>query len=185
MSSKGDLHNLIRGIDSRLASIEGTATEVRKTEVAEEKAQRYLLIEIGDVQLAIGIESLVEVGTLPQVTYLPNLPSWIKGIVNIRSEIVSVIDFPGFLNLPEATGGQKMVVVKYQERKIGLKTNVVYGSVARPDSALKSLELHGGATIDTSLFRAGLVEGDRLHYVLDVRRLLTAPRLLEYNRSDL
>ena len=98
MSSMLDLHNLIRNIDDQLVEVTDKAAIVEQQAAeSREEMRRYILVGIGTLHLAIAIDDLSEVGPLPAITLLPNLPSWIQGIVNIRSEIVSVIDFGGFL----------------------------------------------------------------------------------------
>ena len=100
MSSVVDLQNLILKIDEQLAEVTDKAAIVeQQVAAAREEMRRYILVRIGDLHLAIAIDDLSEVGPLPAITLLPNLPFWIQGIVNIRSEIVSVIDFGGFLDV--------------------------------------------------------------------------------------
>ena len=48
--------------------------------------------------MAVSASGVVEVVDLPPLTRLPGVPPWVLGIVNIRSEIISVVDLPLFTN---------------------------------------------------------------------------------------
>lgn len=183
MSRMFALPNLIANIDEQLAEVTDRAAETaRQAAAAREEVRRYILVGIGTLQLAIAIDDLSEVGPLPTVTALPNLPDWIQGIVNIRSEIVSVIDFGNFIRLSgsECTG-KRLAVLRYKKRKIGIRLDRIIGTVNRVESETRSLAAIDRHAVDTSLFTAGfLVEGG-FYYILNVPMLLTLQRLVDYN----
>jgi chemotaxis signal transduction protein len=184
MSSVVDLQNLILNIDEQLAEVTDRAAIVeRQAAAAREEKHRYILVGIGALQLAIAIDNLSEVGPLPTVTLLPNLPFWIQGIVNIRSEIVSVIDFGGFLNV-EGRGlcdGNRLAVLRHKKRKIGIRVDRIIGTVQKGASEIKSVDLLDKTPVDSSLFTSGLFVEKNFYYLLNVPRLLMSSRLLDYN----
>ena len=184
MSRMIDLENLILNIDEQLAEVTDRAALAEQEAVAQrEEMHRYILIEIGALQLAIAIEDLSEVGPLPMLTLLPNLPSWIQGIVNIRSEIVSVIDFCGFLDAPDKVKceGKRLAVLGNQKQKIGIRVDRIVGNVTKAASDTKSIEMLDKNPVDTSLFSSGLLVEKSIYYILNVPVFLKAPRLLNYN----
>lgn len=111
---------------------------------------------------------------MPTIMFLPNHPAWIQGIANIRSEIVSVIDFGGFLNL---------VVLRHKKLKIGIRLDQIIGTVSKTASEIIPLDLFDKNPVDTCLFSSGLFIEKNFYYILKVPRLLTAPRLLNYNSN--
>jgi purine-binding chemotaxis protein CheW len=134
--------------------------------------------------MAIAIEDLAEVGPLPAVTFLPNLPAWIQGIVNIRSEVISVIDLPVFLGLAQKRGsGGRFVVLRHRKLKVGVRLDSIAGTVGRFASDIKPIDAFDGSRLDTSLFHSGLLVEKQFYLILNVRKLLTAPRLVDYNRA--
>jgi hypothetical protein len=84
--------------------------------------RRYVLTGMGSLRLALPLDGLAEVGPLPKITPLPNLPSWILGIVNVRSEIIPVIDLAEFLDLPgqNGQGAEQLVTLRHRELRIAL-----------------------------------------------------------------
>lgn len=185
MSSFPDLFNLIRHIDDQLAEASvDSAEQMQAPKTIPEKLTKYILVGAGSLSLAIAIEDMAEVGPLPAITFLPNLPAWIQGIVNIRSEIVSVIDLPAFLGLAApAETGSRLVVLHHQKLKVGIRLDSIVGTVARFASDIKPLDDFDGDRLDKTLFHSGLLVEKRFYTILNVRKLLTAPRLVDYNRA--
>ncbi len=184
MLSVLDLQNHIQNIDEQLAEVTDRAARVARQAAADrEELVRYILVGIGAVHLAIAIEDLSEVGPLPAITFLPNLPPWIQGVVNIRSEIVSVIDFGGFLNVPGRgqCEGNRLAVLRHKNVKIGIRVDRVIGTVHKAPSETKSLDSLDKNLPDISLFSSGVYVEKNFFYVLNVPKFLTAPRLINYN----
>lgn len=183
MSSLPDLFNLIQHIDAQLAEAgSGSQSLDQRPKSIPEKLTKYILVSVGNLYLAIAIEDMSEVGPLPTITFLPNLPAWIQGIVNIRSEIISVIDLPVFIGNDEKGGGNgtRFVVLRHKKRKVGFRLDRIIGTVGRFKSDTKPLDKNRK---NTSLFHYGLQVEKQFYYVLDVRKLLTAPRLVDYYRA--
>ncbi len=185
MLSSPDLYTLIQDIDNQLAQTsDGSVTSSSLAATKQEEMSRYILVGIGALHLAISIENLSEVGPIPPVTFLPNLPSWIQGIVNVRSEVVSVLDFGGFLHLENKTAcdGNRLVVLRYKKRKVGLRVDRIIGTINRGVSDQTPLGTVEKGNVNTSLFDSGLLVDTNFHYILNARKFLTAPRLIDYNR---
>jgi purine-binding chemotaxis protein CheW len=185
MATFPDLYSLIKCIDGDLDEALLRAPQTDRREVPEaETPRKYILVTTGSLNLAIAIDDLAEVGPLPALTFLPNLPSWIQGIGNIRGEIVSVIDLPEFLGLPNAVKaeGSRFVVVRHEKMKVGIRLDRIVGTVSRTAAETRPLERHRDDTRDASLFIAGISMEGALYAILNVRSFLTAPRLIDYNR---
>jgi chemotaxis signal transduction protein len=185
MATFPDLYSLIQGIDGELDEALRRAPQTERRQVPEaEMPRKYILVTTGILNLAIAIDDLAEVGPLPALTFLPNLPSWIQGIVNIRGEIVSVIDLPGFLGLPGAVKaeGPRLVVVRHEKIKVGIRLDRIVGTVSRTASETSPLERHREDARDALLFISGISMEGSLYAILNVRSFLTAPRLVDYNR---
>ena len=186
MASLPDLYTLIQNIDAELLEVMGSSGPAKQRSIAEqEKLTKYILVATGNLHLAIAIDDLSEVGPLPAITFLPNLPQWIQGIVNIRSEIISVIDFAGFLKLSGqgVCDGNRFVVLHHRKQKIGVRLDRIIGTVSRAATDTKPIDFFDNNPMDTSLFAAGLPVENILYYILNVRRFLMAPSLIDFNRA--
>lgn len=181
MARVGELKNFIRDIDRQLAEVMD-----RQAMTAREKINRYILVEIGELALALAIDDLAEVGPLPTITALPNLPAWILGIVNIRSEIVSIVDFGGFLGI---TGGgmckgERFAVLRHKKLKIGLRLDRIIGSVNNTVAQEKPLVPVDNKSLYAELLSSGLLIDKKFYSILNVKNFLSASRLIDYNNKE-
>lgn len=185
MSSSPDLNTLIQNIDTQLAEVMRNSVKVNLPKSEQERLTKYILVGIDALHLAIAIDDLAEVGPLPAITFLPNLPLWIQGIVNIRSEIISVIDFARFLKMKNMLPcqGSRFMVLQHKKQKVGIRLDNIIGTVSRTAAETKPLDSQDSNAMNRSFFAAGLINDNILYSIIDVRKLLTAPSLIDYYKA--
>lgn len=54
---------------------------------------------VGDCQLAVGIENVQEINRQLELTPVPGAPSEIRGVINLRGDVVTVLDLHYLLGL--------------------------------------------------------------------------------------
>ncbi len=59
---------------------------------AEEKEDRFLTFDLGSERYGIIINQVTEIIGLQTINKLPDMPDYIKGIINLRGTIIPVID---------------------------------------------------------------------------------------------
>ncbi len=78
-----------------------------------------------------GIESanVREIYPLTEITPLPGTPPFVRGIVNIRGQILSVIDLKKFFELPEKglSDLNKIIIVQDDNMEFGILADAVLG----------------------------------------------------------
>lgn len=79
-----------------------------------------------------GIESAYvrEVYPLKEFTPLPGVPSYILGLIQVRRQIITVVDIKKFLNLPESGLGElnKVIILHDNQMEFGILADVVHGT---------------------------------------------------------
>jgi purine-binding chemotaxis protein CheW len=101
----------------------------------EKKRETSTITEIIEFVLAAesyGIESafVMEVYPLKDYTPLPGLPPYIFGIINVRGQILPVIDLKKLFNLPEKGLGElnKVIILRDRQMEFGILADVVSGT---------------------------------------------------------
>lgn len=56
---------------------------------------------VGDCQLAVGIENVQEINRQLELTPVPGAPNEIRGVINLRGDVVTVLDLHFLLGLPQ------------------------------------------------------------------------------------
>ena len=102
-------------------------------------------IEIIEFSLAYekyGIETSFcrEVYPLKDFTILPAVPSFVLGIINLRGQIISVIDLKKFFNLPEKGLGElnKVIVLRDKQMEFGILADIILGTRSVPLDDIQS-----------------------------------------------
>jgi len=102
-------------------------------------------IEVVEFRLAsetYGIETsfVREVYPLTDYTVLPGVPAFVIGIVNVRGQIISVIDLKKFFHLPEKGIGElnKVIIIQNEKMVFGILADVILGSHSVPIETLQT-----------------------------------------------
>ena len=114
--------------------------KMRATAMAKEPEQQTAtsgIIEIITFTLAAetyGIESsfIREIYHLKEFTPLPGVPSYILGIMNVRGQILPIVNLKKFFNLPEQGLGElnKVIILQNDQMEFGILADVVLGTQA-------------------------------------------------------
>ena len=112
---------------------------------AEEAGAAREFLDIIEFSLAAetyGIESAFvrEVYPLKDFTPLPGAPPFVLGIVNVRGQILSVIDLKKFFNLPEKGLGQlnKVIIIRNDRMEFGILADAVLDARPVPLETIQS-----------------------------------------------
>lgn len=70
-------------------------------EVSEALMEKYLLFHSGGLLFGIPAQHVVEIITNHTVTKLPLLPYYVRGIINLRGQIIPIVDIRLLLDQPQ------------------------------------------------------------------------------------
>jgi purine-binding chemotaxis protein CheW len=135
---------------------------------------QFVTFEIGDNTFLIPIDRIVEFRIWTEPTGVPHTPDFVRGIVNIRGEIVPIYDVALRLGRgrTEATARHVVVIVRSDDaRSVGLLVDSVTDIVTAKGADMAPLPRIDGA--DATPFMAGVVfVADRILGVTDVNKLV-------------
>jgi len=165
--------------------------EVRARELARNTDKEKALgesIEVVEFVLAYekyGIESsyVREIYPLKELTSVPCTPPFVLGIINVRGEIVSVIDMKKFFDLPEGglTDMNKAIIVRNDQMEFGILADAILGvrTILREDIQSSVPTLTGiRADYLTGVTKEPLV-------LLDATKLLSAKNLVVHDEMEI
>lgn len=143
---------------------------------ASGEERQFVVFRLGDDEFGLPIEAVNEVAPVPdQITRLPKAPKFLEGVVNLRGEVLPVVDQRRRFDMPvlEQKGGRRLLVVRTERHRAGLIVDSV-SEVLRcfaadiepaPDLTNESVRLVNGVV---NLEKAG-----RIVLLLDPDELLT------------
>jgi len=149
----------------------------QEPQAAQAEGQQLEIVEflLAYERYAIESEWVQEIYPLKEITSLPGTPPFILGIINVRGQILSVVDMKAFFGLPGKglTNFNKVIILSHDDMEFGLLADEVLGV-----HYLSRREIQAPLPTLTGV-RADYLKGvtlDRL-VVLDAVRLLTDPKM--------
>lgn len=125
--------------------------------------KEYLSFVLGDEHYALDITTVKEIRGYEQVTKIANAPAFIKGVINLRGDIVPIVDLRIKFNVGEATYNDFTIVImlNIQERIVGIVVDGVSDVIRLSEEqvlpppefgvAFDSRYLHGLADVDEKM----------------------------------
>lgn len=95
--------------------------------IAEENGDRLALavVELGGEFFGIELASVLEFCNITQLRSIPCCPPHILGTMNLRGELITLIDPRAALDLPDAEKGKKAIVASFENQAVGIAVNEV------------------------------------------------------------
>ena len=146
-------------------------------------AERFVLFSIASTHYAVPEAGVTELDRVPKVTAVPRVPAWMRGVTNLRGDILSVIDMRTFLGLdamPPHSGRMLVVRLLDEEFSAGLVVDAIDRIVAmHPDDIRPPASPLEGPLM---AYLSGVcVIGDRVIAVLDLDRLLRSTDIRQFD----
>src|SRR3954466_10863991 len=134
---------------------------------------KYLTFQLGNEEYGISINNVIEIVGILRITSVPEMPNYIKGMINLRGKVIPVMDVRLRFNLPPLEYGERtcVIVTKIQSMLVGLIVDTVSEVVRIPESDVEPSSALGGRTATS--FIAGIGKsGDGIKILLDVNQLV-------------
>lgn len=153
--------------------------------VYEEDTQKgkYLIFSLGQEDYGIEISYVTEIIGIQTITEIPDLPDYVKGIINLRGKIIPIMDIRLRFNKPPREYDDRtcIIVVDIKDLSIGLVVDSVseVSSIADPDIATPPQINRGmqkyikgigksGSDVKLLLDCARLLHGDELESLTEI-----------------
>jgi purine-binding chemotaxis protein CheW len=94
-----------------------------QTETSSRQESIFLVFRLGDDEFGLPIDTVVEVAPVPErITRVPKTPKFLEGVVNLRGEVLPVVDQRRRFDLPTLanTEGRRLVVIRTERHRAGL-----------------------------------------------------------------
>lgn len=97
-------------------------------EIVEKDTKQYIVVKIGSEQYGIDISYIDNIVRMQKITRVPLAQSYIKGVINIRGEVVPVMSIRTKMNLDNdvITDASRIIILKLEEKgAIGIMVDEV------------------------------------------------------------
>ncbi len=139
--------------------------------------EMYLTFEVGDEEYGVGIINVTEIVRLQKIIEVPDVPRYVRGVINLRGKVIPVIDVRKRFSLPEIdyTNRTTIIVLEVDDVPTGLIVDKVNEVIEIPqDSVDAPPRKHKG---DEGVIQGMGKHGDRVCILLDIDQLLSDEQL--------
>ncbi len=150
--------------------------QVRDTGSTEILGGKYLTFKLGEEEYGVQILKVREIIGLMDITKVPQMPGYVKGVINLRGKVIPVIDLRAKFNLPEVAYTDQTCIIVID---VGGMVGTIVDAVQEvSDIAHDAIEPPPplGSDVD-SAFILGLAKSKE-----NVKILLDIDRVLEVNQ---
>ncbi|MFG1465051.1 chemotaxis protein CheW [Xanthobacter sp. DSM 24535] len=116
-------HLFREDVMQRLTRETAASVPTREGPTAETKTAHFLVFRLCDNEFALPVEAVDEVATMPdRLTRIPKVPAFLEGVVNLRGEVLPVIDQRRRFDMPPRDTGQlrRLVVMRTARHRAGI-----------------------------------------------------------------
>ncbi|MFP4022193.1 MAG: chemotaxis protein CheW [Halanaerobium sp.] len=155
-------------------------------EISRDKKQ-YVIFYLADKKFGVNINQTKEILSNTDLTFVPDSPDFISGIINLRGSVVPVVDLKLRLNISGAkkNSSEKIIIVELDGVTAGMMVDDVKeiepltkeNIVELPDLAKKV-----NSDYIEGVGRAG--EDDELLLLLDLKNILTNHEIEELKKVE-
>ncbi|MDK2823634.1 MAG: purine-binding chemotaxis protein CheW [Clostridia bacterium] len=145
--------------------------------------KQIVVFSLLNEEYGLEITSVQEIVRFQEITKIPEAPDFIKGIINLRGQVIPVIDLKQrFYNIKsEITEDTRIVVVKIGTKTIGIIADQVSEVLHIPEEAIEPTPALLNDFNQSGITGVGKLE-DRLLILLDLEKTLSRDELKQINK---
>ncbi len=145
-----------------------------------EEEIRVCLFSMGQELYALPVELLTEILISQKIYPVPTTPLHVLGVINLRGNIVPIVDIRPALSLPRQSTPGQIAIIKQGPVVIGIVVDNVFEVASVPVSKVLAIpaDAAGAAGKSRSRFLKGIIQrDDGVAAFLDVQRILEEIKL--------
>ena len=151
----------------------------------ESLAGKYLTFCLGQEYYGIPVLKIREIVRVPEITAVPQVPDYVRGVINLRGKIIPVIDLRRRFHFAQDAMGERTCVVIVQVRlpdgeasSMGLVVDSVDEVVSVPQEDIEETPRFGSKLQAGYILGMAKVKG-RVKALLDIDTIVGADALME------
>ncbi|MDP2278120.1 MAG: chemotaxis protein CheW [Nitrospirota bacterium] len=145
--------------------------------------EKFAVFKIGKEDFGVSINMVVEILKSQKIYFLPELPDFISGVINVRGEVIPLLDLRKRFGAHTETDKCRIIVVHYEDEKIGLLVDEIDEivpfspeEISTPPAMFKGLKTE---------YLTGLgKKEERIVILLNIERLLTSKEKIMLSASS-
>ena len=158
-----------------------------KTLTGGSLAGKYLTFKLANEEYGIGILQVREINGLMEITPVPRMSEWVRGVINLRGKVIPVLDLRLRFGFPQIQDTKQtciiVVDVKCQDftTLVGILVDTVSEVVNIADAEVDRAVNFGASVNNSFILGAAKVKGG-VKILLDMEKILSGEELMTFTR---
>ena len=139
------------------------------------ESTQFIVIKLGDEQYGIDIKYIDNIVRMQQIRRVPEVPSYIKGVINLRGEVIPVMSARIKMNLEEdvETKATRIIILKLDQHDcIGILVDEVKEVVNLEEGQIDKVSYEAKEDKSNFIYGIGKYEGGLIS-LLDVNLVIS------------
>lgn len=147
---------------------------------------KVVVFRLKDEEYGVEVDQVKSIERMESITRVPNTPSFVKGVINLRGVVIPVINLRSRFQMEEEdyTDSTRIVIVHVNEMEVGLIVDAALDVLDVPLDAIEPPpEVVGG--IEAAYLRGMAKLEDRLLVLLNLDRVLSPEELKQVEQMEI
>ena len=169
----------------QLVQAKGGAVAIK----VDEAPSQYLTFALGGEMFAVGILNVKEIIEYGNLTEIPMMPTFIRGVINLRGSVVPVIDLAARFGGSPAELGKRTCIVIVEvtdadtQHDIGIMVDAVSEVLDIPASEIEPPPSFGAKIRADFIFGMGKVAG-KFVIILNINKVLSIEEIAQLTGTE-
>lgn len=123
---------------------------------------QFIVVKIGEEQYGINIKYIDNIVRMEHITRVPQVPPYLKGVINLRGEVIPVMSLRLKMGLPEdvETKASRIIIIKMEQHgNIGLMVDEVKEVVNLEEEQIEKASYGSRENSESFILGIGKYEG--------------------------
>lgn len=155
-----------------------------KKETRSEELLQLVVFQLGEEEFGLDIMQVQEIIRIPEITRIPHSPDYVKGVINLRGKIITVINLDTRFGMEQKVhdDNSRIIVAEVDENVVGMVVDSVSEVLRLPLSTVEPVPEIISTKINANYLKGvGKLE-DRMLILLDITKVVMedAPSKVAY-----
>jgi len=130
---------------------------------------QVVVFKVNEEQFAVEASQVQSINDMMEITKVPKSDGYIKGLINLRGNIISLLDINLLLDIEKSTGQQEnIIILNLQEESVGVTVDQVDEVLEIEEDLIEKIENDRNKT-----YIKGVINfKDRIVTLIDIEKLI-------------
>ncbi|HEY8938194.1 MAG TPA: chemotaxis protein CheW [Cyclobacteriaceae bacterium] len=163
--------------------------QTAETKASTSRNQQIVVFKLGQEEYGLSIDQIKEVVITPNITQMPQTPAFVKGVANIRGNVIAILDLEEKFKLQRnkdvaSTGNNYTLVIESDEYKMGIMVHEVPNTLSISTDSIESSIFTGDQQSDQS-YIIGIVKLEkRLIIMIDIFKVISEQEANQFSKKQ-